>query len=160
MVVLSNGKTQFSDIWELNFYLFTEIGLALDNNNSLYDQDTGIVLRYEDKYIKSSVNFGEIVYAGKDDIVFDIVNFKLINTLFGYFIEKFSSDPDNNFEFVASFTDKVGEDKIQANVKYNKFSVISSLPYYNMYLCLIELIFSINGNFEVDLSNFDMPKEI
>ena len=52
MNFLPNGKMIFDDIYEMYFQLFAEIGLGINQNQYLYDQDSMIVLKYKDKYIK------------------------------------------------------------------------------------------------------------
>ena len=96
MQITANGKMMFDDIYEMFYHLFTEIGLGINTDQYLYDQDTMTVLKYKDKWIKATVQPVEI-YAGKTDIVFDPArNYNLMTTLFGYFISKESNSPEGD----------------------------------------------------------------
>ena len=99
----SNGKMYFSDVNEMYYELFLEIGLGVNSSQYIYDQDTGIVLKYKDKHIK--MNFNNNVYAGNNDIVFDpSTNYNLMVTLFGYYIEK-ETNEGKNIGYIAQFTE-------------------------------------------------------
>lgn len=159
MNYLANGKVTFDDVYEMFYHLFTEIGLGISNNQYLYDQDTGIELRFKDKYIKATVHPIEI-YAGRNDIVFDPArNYNLMVTLFGYYIDKESHDPDGDkIGFIAQYIENEfasKERERQRVVVKTSRGDIASQYYYNIYLGYIECIFILSENFSVDLSNFD-----
>lgn len=161
MIFLANGKVQFNDVFEMFYHLFTEIGLAIDNNGYLYDQDTGIRLKFKDKYIKATVQPVEI-YAGRNDIVFDPVrNYNLMISLLGYYIDKESMSPDGDrIRYIAQYTDMEGmksgkeRDRQRVVIKTAQGDICTNF-YYNIYLSYSEAIFNLGGNFAVDLSNFD-----
>ena len=159
MFVCQDGSTCFNDVFEMNYFLFLEMGLSLNQDNRLIDSENGTPIKFQDKYIKATVT-PVALYGGKDDILFEpALNYKLMSTLLGYFIDKFSSDPDNEFNFVAMFIDNVTKDKNRIVIKYNNNKKITTNAYYNLYLCLIEAIFNINGNMKINLSNFDFPRD-
>ena len=158
----ANGKMFFNDSIEMYYNLFLEIGLSINNEQYIYDQDTGIVLTYKDKRIKYS--FNNIVYGGSNDIVFDpSTNYDLIVKLFGYYIEK--ENQDNDIGYIAHFTEpeETGKVFVAENERFRQRLVIKTKSgdiatqyYYNLYLSYIEAIFIISGNTEYDLSNFDV----
>jgi hypothetical protein len=157
MQVLSNGKIMFDDFFEMSYYLFMEIGLSVNSNNYLYDQDTGIQIRYKDKYIKATVVPMDI-YAGKNDIIFDPAhNYNLMTTLFGYFLDKESNNEEGDkIGFIAQFIDdNETKDKQRLSVQTQR-GLYASEFYNNLYLAFIEMIFTLSGNYLVDLSNFDI----
>lgn len=150
MQYLQNGKVMFDDIYELYYHLFTEMGLSINGDQYLYDQDTMTVLRYKDKFIKATVQPIEI-YSGISDIIFDPArNYNLMITLFGYFLDKESS----NIGFCAQYIDDY-MDKQRLIIKTSKGDICSSF-YNNLYLAYIECIFKLTDSLDVDLSNFDV----
>ena len=151
----NNGKMMFENIFEMYYNLFNEIGLSINDQNYLYDQDTGLVLKYKDKFIKATVNPTPI-YAGRNDVIFDPAkNYNLMTSIFGYYIDKESHNPECNFKFVAQYIDdNDARDKQRFVVRTKKTDIFSEF-YYNVYLAYIEMIFILSG-YNVDLSNFDM----
>ena len=163
----ANGKMFFNDQREMYYELFLEIGLGINRDQYIYDQDTGIVLKFKEKHIKTNLNNNN-VYAGNNDIVFDpSTNFNLIVTLFGYYIEKEQTN-DNDIGYIAQFTEEEagkvfipkGERFKQRLVIRTKNGDIYTSYFYNLYLAYIEAIFIISGNNNYDLSNFDILPEV
>ena len=151
----TNGAMQFDDIYELYYYIFNEIGLGINQYQYLYDLDTGIVLRYKDKYIKATVQPVSI-YPGKNDILFEPEkNYNLMVSLLGYYLDK-ESQNGNPYavNFVAQFTERDSSEEKQRVVIRTKARDICSNFYYNIYLGYIECIFLLSDNL-VDLKNFD-----
>lgn len=156
MHFLPNGDMQFEDIYEMYYYLFSEIGLAINQSQYLYDMDTGIVLKYKDKYIKATT-IPQSIYAGKNDVVFEPEkNYNLMVTMLGYYIDKEAQQNDNDIGFVAQFTeyDDAGEQQ-RVVIKTNKLGTIYSRYYHTLYLGYLECIFILSGNTHVNLYNFD-----
>ena len=153
MNYLPNGKMVFDDVFEMYFQLFAEIGLGINQNQYLYDQDNLQVLRYKDKYIKATVKPQEI-YAGKTDVVFEPAkNYNLMTTLFGYFIDK-ETALSGNIDYRSQYIeDDITRTKQRLVVKTGNGDIYSSF-YFNIYLAYIECIFILSG-FDVDLSNLD-----
>lgn len=162
----ANGKMFFNDTMEMYYNLFLEIGLSINNEQYIYDQDTGIVLKFKDKRIKMS--FSNTVYGSNNDIIFDpSTNYDLMVKLFGYYIEKETSN-GNDIGYIAHFTEEEagrvfvpdGERFKQRLVIKTKNGDIGTNYYYNLYLSYIEAIFIISGNTGYDLSNFDILPEV
>lgn len=159
MNLLANGKMCFDDVYEMYYDLFTEIGLAINPQNQyLYDVDTGIVLKYKEKYIKATVHPIEI-YAGRNDIIFDPArNYNLMTTLFGYYIDKETSGYNGDtIGFISHFTEERNGMREQQRVVVQtrlRGNIVSQY-YKNVYLGYIECIFILAGNPNIDLSNLD-----
>ena len=155
MTFNAEGRIVFDDVPEMYYNLFNEIGLAINKESYLYDTDTGIVLKFKDKYIKASNKPGEDLYAGKTDVVFDpLKNYTLMTSLFGYYIDKeFVDRPDF---YIAQFIDDNPEDKhLQRVVVKTREGDVFSEYYYNTYLGYVENIFNLSGTY-VYLKNFDI----
>lgn len=151
-----NGKIMFDDMYELYYHLFLEIGLSINGNNYLYDQDTEIPLMYKDKYIKATT-FPVPIYAGRNDIVFDpSQNYNLMVSILGYYIDKESnSDSGDNIGFIAQYIED-NDIEMQRVVVKTKNGDYASQFYHNVFLGYIEVIFLLAHSFNVDLSNFDL----
>ena len=169
MIFLNNGKVQFNDKYERDYNLFALMELGLNNEGYLYDQTSGTVLKYNDKFIKGNVN-GITQYAGRNDLLFTPEeNFNPMNRLFAYFIAKLESDMQeegNDFKIIANFIDEIkSPDKSIPNkqrviVRVSRNGVISDIftdYFYRTYLAYIHMIFILGNGFDVDLSNFDEP---
>ena len=163
----ANGKMCYSDLREMYYDLFLEIGLSINNDQYIYDQDSGEVLKYKDKYMKMS--FSNDVYAGRNDMVFDPVNnYNLIVLLLGYYIEKEKSVYDNDIGYIADYKEEEfkrgfyskGERFRQRVVIKTMNGDLCTNYYYNLYLAYIEAIFILSGNTNYDLSNFDILPEV
>ena len=151
-----NGKIMFDDMYELYYHLFLEIGLSINGNDYLYDQDTEILLMYKDKYIKATT-FPVPIYAGRNDIVFDpSQNYNLMVSILGYYIDKESnSDSGDNIGFIAQYIED-NDIEMQRVVVKTKNGDYASQFYHNVFLGYIEVIFLLAHSFNVDLSNFDL----
>jgi hypothetical protein len=129
-------------------------------NGYLYDQESGNYLTFENLYIKASTAGNEI-YAGRNEIVFDpAFNYKLIDRLFGFFLDKCQNSDDGDLlgGFIAYYSEDNPERKQRVVVKTNRRGDISSKWYWCIYLAYIDCIFAIN-EYNVDLSNFDVEPE-
>ena len=162
----ANGKMLFSNTNEMYYSLFSEIGLSVNHDYYIFDQDTGIVLKYKDQYIK--MNFRGDTYPGKNDIVFDpSTNYNLMVVLFGYYIDKELAN-GNDIGYIADFKEEEnnkvfipkGERFKQRLVIRTKRGDIKTDYFYNLYLAYIQAIFIISGDNDFDLSNFDILPEV
>lgn len=167
MYISVSGKFHFSDLGEMLYNLFLEIGLSINANGYIFDQQTGIVLKYKEHFMKCTFN-NEPIYAGKNDIVFDPVNnYQLMELLLGYYLEKEEAN-GNDHQFIAHFRDdevkrteaNKGERFKQRIILRTKCGDICTQYYYNLYLAYSEAIFLLAGSDEYDLSNFDILPEV
>ena len=149
------SKLMFDDFYEMYYHLFSTIGLSVDSNQYLYDQDTGNVLKFKDKAIKATV-IPIPIYAGKNDILFEPEkNYNLIVSILGYYIDKETALGDeDNIGFIAQYIEETPDkEKQRVVIKTKKGDLVTSY-YRNIYLSYIEAIFILN-ELIVDLSNFD-----
>ena len=74
---------------DLIYALINEIGLSINENNSLFDQDSGQLIYFGGKEIKCSVNPSAPVYTSEIATIFDPINdMKLMTTILAYYLEK------------------------------------------------------------------------
>lgn len=166
MTVTSEGKTMFTSKGELYYHLLLEMGLGINQEQHIYDQTTGDILSWKDKYIKVDVN-DQPIYAGKDEVIFSIdENFNLMMNMFSHFLDTIANDDDINIAVVAHFIEHTEDNtKNRLNIKYNtKDGTLTNQIMYTSWfsdpwLCYIESIFLLNGNAGFDLSNFDQERE-
>jgi len=156
-------KIQFKDEFDLIYHLFLEAELDTDENDYVYDRETLSRLAFNGKLIKAS-GTPKALYAGREDIIFDIYNFNMIKMLFGYIINKASEDPEVNLQYVADFIQDeprkrvFKEDRLKQRlgVRTADRGDIYSDYYYNICLAYIDMIFKLYDNLDPDLSNFDI----
>ena len=160
MFVTPQGKIAYNTIGELNYNLFMTIGLAINADQHLYDQDTMKELNFNGKYIKASIN--DIpVYAGRNDVVFEPSrNYKLMATLFGYYIDKeTNSEEGDKVGFISQGNeDSKDREFHRLFVDTKRYGRVESDWYQNGYLGFIDCIFKLDGQ-NIDLHNFDIREE-
>ena len=72
-----------------NDYCMRELGLNLDDNDRLVDDDTQSILQYREKFIKYQED--ECVPIRPDEVEMDLLrNPRLMGILFGIYLQKFS----------------------------------------------------------------------
>lgn len=161
MIYYANGTVGFENIWDMYYDLFSEIGLGINNQQYLYDQDTQVTITFKEKYIKASIN-GQPVYAGRNDIVFEPAkNYTLMARLFEYYLDKCqqSDDGDQLQGYIAHYIDDdEAKEKQRVVVKTMGRGEISSNYYFNIYLAYIDCLFKIAG-YNAILTNFDIKVE-
>lgn len=161
MIYLPNGTVIFDNIFDMYYDMFSEIGLGINSQQYLYDQDTQTVIQFKEKYIKASIN-GQPVYAGRNDIVFEPAkNYTLMTRLFEYYLDKCqnSDDGDQLQGYIAHYIDDdAAKERQRVVVKTVGRGEISSQFYFNIYLAYIDCLFKIAG-YNADLSNFDIKVE-
>ena len=55
MNYLPNGQITFVNFSDMYYDLFMELGLGIDANSYLYDQDTDMPILFKEKYIKANI---------------------------------------------------------------------------------------------------------
>jgi hypothetical protein len=155
MQYLANGACQFDSLGELYYNLFMTIGLGINSQQYLYDQDTGIVIKFKDKFIKANTN-NQPLYAGRMDVVFEpSKNYGLMTTLVGYYIDKESNSEDGDrIGFISMGIEDKDIEWHRVIVQTNYKGIIESKFYRQAYLGYIEVIFQMDG-VNVDLTNLD-----
>ena len=161
MQYFANGTVGWTDMFDMHYDLFSEIGLGINSQQYLYDQDTQTTLTFKDKYIKASIN-GAPVYAGHNDIVFEPAkNYTLMTRLFEYYLDKCQNSDDGDMlqGYIAHYIDDdETKEKQRVVVKTVGRGEIASNYYYNIYLAYIDCIFRIAG-YTAMLQNFDIKAE-
>lgn len=150
---------KFTDFNDLIVNYISEMGLAVDSNMYLYDQDSGNILKFKDKSIKISIN-GIPAYGGVNDIVFNPAhNYAICSTLFGMYINRCQDTDDGDLiqGYIAhSLEDMPGSKEFQRVViKSIGRGEIASNYYRNAFLGFIDCTFRISG-YNLDLSPFDI----
>lgn len=140
---------------DLNYKLMCDIGLDLDNNMNIIDQDFGNIIMIKGKALKASLNNIE-PFIGGGDILFDPMNnYKLMANLFSYFIQKTQSTEDRYFNVF--YPVQGSDNKTAMEIKEN-MTVIRSGFYSNPCIAYIDLVFRINDEV-YDLSMYDSIPE-
>ena len=162
MYISGNGTYMFTDVNDLNYELFNEIGLGI-RSQILYDQDTDLPIQFEGKFIKASID-GSPVYPGRNELVYEpSSNYHLISTLFGTYLDKCIHPMDEDEDpkivgYIAHYIDDDPNKEKQQVVVKTTAGLICSAFYYQIWLAFYDCIFRIAG-YNVDLSNFDFKIE-
>jgi len=141
-----------SDV-EINNLIMREIGLEVDSAHRIVDQDTGMAMKFRGMNIMAPG-----AYCGRNAIEFDPHNNKkMMNLLFGYFVEKHSEESD---VYVSTFysVDK-GNDKGSVECRMSDQTTIVSKPYTRDSLKYADIITQLNGGESPDLKQYDTVRE-
>lgn len=154
MRFLPNSATQFDDVYELTYNLLNSIGLSIDANGYLYDQDSRTHIQFHGCKIKASVTPNVPCYAGQGEVVFDILyNIRLVTVMLGYCIDK--ETKLNGFSCLSHFIEDIPGTRTTAiTMKMTDGSYKTTKYYMNKCLKYIHAIFLVYDE-NVDLSNFD-----
>ena len=143
---------------EMYYNMFLEMGLFVNPQGYLQDQDTGIVIRYKDQFIKVSLNPNVPVYTGKTDIEFDPKkNFNLMVTLMGYYIDK-RDHGDEPIGYISQGIYDIKEEMLHSVFVKSQSGLYESDLYHNSYLGFVDCIFKMGGIL-TDLHQFDIVEE-
>ena len=148
-------KTELQILQELNNLVLREVGLDLDHQYNVVDQDTGIQLQINGKLIKyyfgadvnpdSNVNGDKILDAVRDSY--------LMNFLVGYYIEKIKEEiPDLYIYSYHSINDRYSPRtalEVKGNLNFR------TRYYFNDCLKYIEALYRLTGG-DIDLTEYDM----
>ena len=141
-------------ITNVNNIIMQEIGLEVGQGNKIYDQDTGLALR---------INGTDVVAPGypttRRSTEFDPYNNrKMMNQLFGYFLEKNSDETDVE---VVTFYDVPGNEPNKGSVKckLSDNRELQSGSYMRDSLKYADIIIQLNGGEANTLQEFDTPVE-
>lgn len=155
------GETVFDDVYELYYNLFNAIGLSINYDGKLYDQDTCTELLYNNHFIKAATT-PTAIYAGKNDVIFDpYKNYNIMVVLFGYWLDKELAMNNMNIGYLSQYIEDNKDDDDQKQrfvLKTNQGEYVSKW-YYNLWLGYAEIILAITDNAALDLSNLDIKME-
>lgn len=136
----------------LTYQLMCEIGLEVDQEMRLVDQDLGNVIMFKGKTLKVNLGGQRQPFIGRNDILFDPVNnYKIMSTIFAYYVQKLTNLEGRYFNIFYAVPLPSG--KTYAEIKEN-MKVIRSGTYFNPCIAFIDLVFRLN-NEEYDLSAYD-----
>ena len=142
---------------DLIYALINEIGLSINNNNSLFDQDNGQLIYFGGREIKCSIDPRNPVYNSEISTIFDpLDDIKLMTTILAYYLEKERVMGDI-YPITYSFNDRDKQGPSNMSVKIqtrNGMEEVTSNFYYNKCLKISDIILRMGGQF-CDLSNFD-----
>lgn len=150
-------KSELDILLELNDLVIREIGLELDSQYNIIDQDTGSQLQINGKLIKyyfgTELKQGDPGYYNNNDKIFDCVHDPyLMNFLVSYYIEKIKQEePDLYIYSYHPVLDKI-TNRSALEFKGN-FNAITRF-YSNECLKFIEGLFLLSGD-SLDLSEYD-----
>ena len=160
MNYLPDGSIKFTDLNDLIINYLSEMGLAVDANQYLYDQETGIILQYKERNIKVSIN-GIPAYAGQTDIVFDpFHNYGIVNTLFGLYIDRCQDTDDGDIlhGYISHGVEDIPtreHDRQRVVVKTMGRGEIASNYYRSIFLAFADCTFRVGG-YITNLQEFDV----
>lgn len=148
-------KSELQILQELNSLVMREIGLELDRQYNVIDQDTGVQLQINGRLIK--YYFGSEINPDSNvdgDKIFDAVKDSyLLNFLVAYYIEKLKfEDPSLYIYSFHSINDKF---KPRTALEFKGSINTRTRFYYSDCLKFIEGLYKLNGS-DIDLSDYDM----
>lgn len=139
----------------LNKMIMQEIGLSVDKQNRVYDQDTRQPILFKDKNMKFSSQHN--VALSGNDMVFDPANNKgLMSSLFDYYTQKLE---DEEGVYVSGHFEESTEDGKMAVTLMMNNNQIKTNSYTNNSLSYLEAIKRLNGSQDTDLSEYDSDRK-
>lgn len=143
----------------MNKIIMNEIGLTVDSQSKVLDQDSREYLRYKSKNMKYSSQ--SQVTLGNKDIPFDPVSNKnIMSSLFDHFGRKIEDEGI----YVSMYSERNTDDQkssLEAKVNIDgEDTVLTTKSYYNDSLKYVDMIMQLNSpSSEVDLSKYDKKEE-
>lgn len=145
---------------EINTRLMEEFGLEQGTRRRIYDHETGDIRLMKGKEIVAP---GAI--PGKNTLEFDpINNTRMMNFFFGSYIQAMEEEDLLGGSVMSySVIPSKSPGKIKAVLKINPddgspIKEISSKPYKNETSCMADLVCRINGDDDVDMSEYDIDR--
>ena len=136
----------------INNLIMREIGLEVGTGHRIIDQDTGATMTFGGRDIVAPG-----IYGGSNAIEFDPYNNKrMMNRLFGYFLEKHADESD--VEVTTYYNVDKGE-KGSIECKMSDHTTITSKPYIRESLKCADIIIQLNGGEAPDFSEYDTVNE-
>ena len=140
---------------KLNLLLMNELGLEEGERRRVIDRDDGEICCLG---VRDIVTPGS--QSGKNAVEFDPINNpKMMNKLFAEFVDKLYEEEsiDSSCVSFGTYQDKITH-KNTARAMFEDGSYLESKPYSNEGLCLADLVFRINGEENVDLTEYDIDR--
>lgn len=134
---------------EINMLIMQEIGLEVGDRNRIFDQDTGLELKINGMDVTAPG------YQERQAMEFDPYNNrKMMNQLFGYFLDKHSDETD--IDVISYFDVPHDKDTSCVTCRMSDNSTITSNPYKRDSLKYTDLIIQLNGGEVEGLDKFDI----
>lgn len=135
---------------EINSKIMQEIGLEVGQGHRIIDQDTGVGITFRGMELVAPGTYG-----GPNTVEFDPYNNKkMMNLLFGYFLNKHSEESDVTVTTFYSIDDnKTNKGSIEC--KMSDMSKITSHQYLRDSLKCADIIMRLNGDEDPNLSEYD-----
>ena len=141
------------DTVNVSHKIFRIMGLDVDSSNKVIDQDTCRPIEFKGKSIKYTSDPNKNLLIAKNDILFDpINNSRLMSTLFGYYLTKL--EENEGIAFDSYYTKNGNEGRTALELK-NENEKITSKYYTNDSIKYIDIILKLNGDSDIDLSEYD-----
>lgn len=140
------------DIKEIEMEIIREVGLGVDINDCLVDQDSGMYIEVADKRIKYGVD--KFVSIDRNTEIFfnPLKNLKLILNLFSLHLTKICL---YNNMVVHSYNVDKDEDSRHIITIHTSNGVYYSRGYKKLLLSYIDMIFILGGGDTIDLTELD-----
>lgn len=143
-----DNNIEFSDL------TLREIGLEVDANGHIVDEESGNPITMKGKYLK--YNYGPVKRTSREEINYDPLNNpKLMNMLFCYYSNKLESEGSRGVDMYS--TNLFGEDKVVLKAKVGD-NTIQSEPYLNESVRIMDVVLKMNDSTE-DISVYDAVTE-
>lgn len=140
---------------KINSRLMEEMGFEEGDRRRVIDQDSGIQYTIKGKDIVSPGNQG-----GKQSIEFDPVNnVRMMNYLFGEFVNKL--EEEESIPPVSTYytmLDERDSSRVKAKILMDDNKILESKPYRNETIAYADLVLQLNGEENVDLSEYDVDR--
>lgn len=157
--------TQMDEI-NLTNDLLCVLGLSINQtDNILIDQDTQQPLLFEGKNIKATNNPIKPAYISENDVKLEPMNpraVRLMNRIFGYYLDKAASDGDIKKSISFNFDEVDPETKLfKLVVKFFDGTKYESMPYRNRSLLYTATIMELDGSFPGrNYAIFDIDEDV
>lgn len=137
---------------KFNKMIMEEIGLEVGPRQRLYDQDTGMMVKFEGKDLVAPG-----AASGREAQEFDPYNStKMMSQMFSYYTDKLAESGEiNPFNIIYSVDTDKGRGRVEMK---NDEEFMKSKDYQRDQCKYADLILQINGDENPDLKEFDIPK--
>lgn len=140
---------------EINLKIMQELGLEPNRHRQLIDQDSGMAIA-----INGMPVMAPGYYGGRNSIEFDPYNNKkMMNQLFGLFLEKYA---DENGINVSAFYNIDGKDNSgRVECKFSDNQTVTSESYSRDTLKYVDIVMQLNGDSRCseDLRKYDIVEK-
>lgn len=135
---------------EFTIKVLQEVGLEIDTNDRVIDQDNNSLVKFKGKTLKFNPDKKPLI--NRTEIEFNpLENPNIMNYMMSYYVKKLEEE-ENRYIGMFFLTDT--EDNGRAQCKENG-KLVSSDLFFNDSVKYADLISKLNGNTSVDFSKYD-----